>query len=536
MAKQRIQHIFMLTREYDGLAGAGGIKDFSRQLAEALVRRGFRVSVLLPFYGFIEPGRFSFKKTASAFEVDMSYVGRFRRESVATWATELNGVNVYLADADRYREKLGVYAYTDEDCGDEPHNQSGMPHFDYFAMNVLLQKAAIAMIIRMGDKPEIIHCQDGHTAILPAMIREIGGYRHYFEKTGCVVTIHNAGRGYHQEIGDLAFAEAITGLPSRIILDNLLDGKFDPLLAASSYSLMNTVSENYARELRETADDAQTGWLGHKLLGRGVVLEGVTNGINPDDYDPSAPEKLGLAAAFSPLKKSFTGKRRCRAALVKELGAGAMETVKQTGFVDSRPSQPLLTFVGRLTPQKGVDKMISALEALLPMDRKFQVLIQGSGAPEIENRLLALAEDKRYRGRVCFLRGYDQDLATRIFAAGDFFLVPSRYEPCGLTDFIAQLFGNLPIVHHIGGLVKVIDGKTGFAYQAHSSAALLAAILRAFELFRRSPEKIAVMRQAAVRHLHARYTWDIVVERYLKLYLRALEIARYFQTGPPPDK
>ncbi|MFN2367888.1 MAG: starch synthase, partial [Desulfurivibrionaceae bacterium] len=124
----------------------------------------------------------------------------------------------------------------------------------------------------------------------------------------------------------------------------------------------------------------------------------------------------------------------------------------------------------------------------------------------------------------------------RIFAAGDFFLVPSRYEPCGLTDFIAQLFGNLPIVHHIGGLVKVIDGKTGFAYQAHSSASLMAAILRAFELFRRSPEKIAVMREAAVRHLHARYTWDIVVERYLKLYLRALEIARHFQAGSPPDK
>ncbi|MDT8335610.1 MAG: glycogen/starch synthase, partial [Desulfurivibrionaceae bacterium] len=507
MAKKRVQHIFMLTREYDGLAGAGGIKDFSRQLAEALVRRGNRVSVLLPFYGFIDPRRFAFEKTAGSFEVDMPYVGRFRREAVIIWATTLNGVDIYLAEADRYREKQGVYAYTDEDCGDDPHNQKGMPHYDYFAMNVLLQKAAIAMIIRMGEKPEIIHCQDGHTAILPAMIREIGGYRHYFDGTGCVVTVHNAGRGYHQEIGDLAFAETLTGLPSRIILGNLLDGKFDPLLAASPYSLMNTVSENYARELRETDDDALTGWLGHKLLNRGVVLEGVTNGINPADYDPSAPENLGLAAAFSPLQKSFAGKRRCRAALVKELGAAGSQTVAQTGFLDSRPTLPLLTFVGRLTPQKGVDKMISALEALLPMDRKFQVLIQGSGSVEIENRLVALAGDKRYRGRVCLLRGYDQSLAARIYAAGDFFLLPSQYEPCGLTDFIAQLFGNLPIVHHVGGLVKIIDGKTGLAYRPHTSAALLAAILRAFELFRRSPDRIGVMRQAAVRHIYQHYTW-----------------------------
>lgn len=534
--KKQAQQIFMLTREYDGLAGAGGIKDFSRQLAEALVRQGKQVSVLMPYYGFIDPGSFAFKKTDTFFDVDMPYVGHFRREAVAIWAADLNGVKIYLVDADRYREKLGVYAYTDEDAGDDPHNQKGMPHYDYFAMNVLLQKAAIALIIRMGEKPDIIHCQDGHTAILPAMIREVGGYRHYFEKTGCVVTIHNAGLGYHQEINDLAFAETITGLPSRIILSNLLDGKFDPLLAASAYSLMNTVSENYARELRETDDDSLTGWLGHKLLDRGVVLEGVTNGINPGDYDPASPEKLGLAAAFSPAKKSFAGKRRCRADLVKELGTGKLKTVKQTGFLDPKPSQPLVTFVGRLSPQKGVDKMIGALEALLPMDPKFQVLILGSGPTEIENQLIGLVEDKRYRGRVCLLCGYDPIMANRIYAAGDFFLLPSRYEPCGLTDFIAQLFGNLPIVHHIGGLVKIIDGKTGFAYQAHNSAALMGAIIRAIELFRNAPEKIDDMRHSAVCHINKYYTWDIVVDRYLKLYEKALKMLDDSQTLSSPKK
>ncbi|MCK4837632.1 MAG: glycogen/starch synthase [Desulfobulbaceae bacterium] len=525
MAKKKAQKIFILTREYDGLAGAGGVKDFSRQLAEALVRKGRQVSVLMPLYGFIDPQQFSFKKTGNTFAVDLPYVGRFRRETVTIWSADINGVTVYLFDTARYREKLDVYVYTDEDSGEDPQKQKGMAHYDFFAMNVLLQKAAIAMIIRMDEKPDVIHCQDGHTAILPAMIREIGGYRHYFGKTGCVVTVHNAGHGYHQEITDLAFAETITGLPSRIILDNLLGGNFDPLLAASSYSVMNTVSENYARELRETDDDSMTGWFGHKLLDRGVVLEGVTNGINPANYDPAFPERLGLTAAFAPEKKSFAGKARGRATLIKELAVGKQQVVEQTGYLDSKPSQPLFTFVGRLTPQKGVDKMIGALETLLPMDKKFQVLILGSGSPEIEKQLIRLASDEKYRGRICLLCGYDQVMANRIYAAGDFLLLPSKYEPCGLTDFIGQLFGNLPIVHHIGGLVKVIDGETGLAYRDHNSAALMGAILKALVLFRKSPEKIHDMRQAAVRHIQKHYTWDIVVERYLKLYAKAMKIA-----------
>lgn len=525
-SKKQIQNILILTREYDGLAGAGGIKDFSRQLAEALVRKGCRVSVMMPLYGFIEKKGLSFKKRPLSFRVDMPYVGRQRLEKVTIREAEINGVRIFLVDAARFREKLGVYLYTAEDAGKDPHNQQGMAHYDYFAMNALLQKTAIAMLIRKGEKPDIIHCQDGHTAILPAMVREIGGFRHYFERTGCLVTIHNAGWGYHQEVGDLAFAETITGLPARTILNNRLEGKFDPLLAASSYSVVNTVSENYARELRETDDDALTGWLGHRLLERGVVLEGVTNGINPASYDPGAPQELGLAAAFSPLEKKFGGKVRCRAALVKELSTPKHKTIRQVGRLASHPKQPLLTFIGRLTPQKGVDKMINALKALLAMDDKFQVVVLGSGPPEIEAGFAALAGAKQYRGRVCLLLGYDQELANRIYAAGDFFLVPSRYEPCGLTDYIAQLFGNLPIVHHIGGLVKVIDGETGLAYHDHNSAGLLAAMLRALELFRKEPAKVLKMRQAAVRHIQQHYTWDIVVDSYLRLYKKALQMAK----------
>jgi len=123
------------------------------------------------------------------------------------------------------------------------------------------------------------------------------------------------------------------------------------------------------------------------------------------------------------------------------------------------------------------------------------------------------------------LRGYDEKLAMQVYASGDFFVIPSRYEPCGLTDFIAQLLGNLPIVHHIGGLVKVVDGVTGFSYREHNSAALMGAMLKALEIFRTEPERIGEMRVEAVKLLQQKYTWDLVVERYLHLYRRAVEMA-----------
>jgi starch synthase len=526
MPSQKIRKILLLTREYDGLAGAGGVKDFTRQLAEALVRNGNRqVTVLLPCYGFIDPEGLGFTESGPAFEVEMNYVGRERKETVRFFEATREGVRVVLVAAKRYAEKMGVYTYTGAEAAADPTHRQGQAHYDYFAMNILLQKAAIARTIRLDEHPEVIHCQDGHTAVLPALLREIEGFRHYFQRTGCLVTIHNAGVGYHQEVGDLAFAERITGLPSRVILANQLNGSFDPLLAASGYSLMNTVSENYARELQETDDDEMTGWLGHKLLSRGVVLEGVTNGINPEHYDPSRPEALGLPAGFSPAGDSWGGKVRCRADLVASLAKGGWPGVQQTGSLDSHPSQPLFTLIGRLTPQKGVDKLVGALETLLPHDKKFQILIMGSGAEEIETDLVRLAGKKEYQGRLCLLRGYDEKLAMRVYAAGDFFVIPSRYEPCGLTDFIAQLFGNLPIVHHIGGLVKVVDGVTGFAYRGHNSAALMGAMLKAMEIFRTEPGKIREMRQAAIAHIHQRYTWDIVVDHYLHLYRRAMEMA-----------
>jgi len=515
----------MLSREYDAIAGAGGVKDVSRQLAEALVRLKKSVTVLLPCYGFIDPKGLGFTRQPLSFEVDMNYTAEDRREKITLWKKKLHGVTLYLVDADRYREKQSIYTYTVEDEANNPYQIQGSGHFDYFAMNVLLQKAALDLMILLGQKPDIIHCQDGHTAILPAMLREGSeAYRHYFSSTAAIVTIHNAGQGHHQEVRDLPFARAISGLPYNLIHNNLLDGAFDPFLAASTYAVLNTVSENYARELRETDDDALTGWLGHRLMTRGIRLEGITNGFNSEDFDTTKPKQLGLPAAYNPAAGDLAGKKICRHNLVRSLAGKSPKGIRRFGTLKDDPGKPLFTLIGRLTPQKGVDILLPALETLLQSDNEFQVLILGSGTKEFEQDLSSLAEKKKNDGRICLLIGYDPLLANRIYAAGDFFLIPSRYEPCGLTDYIAQLAGSLPIVHHVGGLVKVEDGVTGFAFKDYSSDALMAVMLHAKSVFQESPEKILSIQKAAAIQVREKYSWDRVVHRYLKLYEKALNI------------
>jgi starch synthase len=521
---RNINNIWMLTREYDSVAGVGGVKDVSRQLAEALVRLKKSVTVILPCYGFLNPRELGFTQLSLSFEVDMNYTAEDRREKVTIWENTIHGVTLYLIDADRYREKQSIYTYTAEDEANNPYQVKGTGHFDYFAMNVLLQKATLDLLIILDQKPDIIHCQDGHTAILPAMLREGAVYRHFFPTTAALVTIHNAGHGHHQEVRDLPFARAITGLPYDLIHNNLLDGAFDPFLAASTYAVLNTVSENYARELRETDDDVLTGWLGHRLMTRGLRLEGITNGFNPEDFDTTNPGQLGLPAAFNPATGDLAGKRICKQKLLDSLSRESLKSVNRFGSLTNEPDKPLFTLIGRLTPQKGVDILLPALETMLLSDKDFRVLILGSGSKEHEQDLVNLAQKKENEGRICLLIGYDPLLANQVYAAGDFFLIPSRYEPCGLTDYIAQLAGNLPVVHHVGGLVKVENGVNGFAFTEYGADALIAAMQGPLKIFKETPEKILHMQKAAANLIKEKFTWDQVVFSYLELYEKAVEM------------
>ena len=526
--QQSITSVWMFSREYGRLAGAGGVKDVVSQLATSLARWNNRkVSVVLPCYGFMEPELLGFTRLRDPlypdrfleFDVAMDYADLERRERVGVWHGVQDRVHIYLLEAQRFLEKQGVYTYTREESQREPWKVMGQGHLDYFAMNVLLQKSGLDLLMLLEEKPQIIHCHDGHTAIVPALIRECSGYRNYFRDSAPLVTIHNAGVGYHQEVSDLPFVQAITGLPRRVIQNSLLEHSFDPFLAAAPYAAISTVSENYAHELQQTDADYLTGWLGHRLLDSGVVIVGITNGIDDEAFNPADPQKMDLAAGFTVggTAEELSGKELCKEALLAELSLPPGDDEERIGFLSEDSARPLFSFIGRLSEQKGVDILIEAVQLFLDDEVEASVVCLGSGSEKLEQSLASVARDPRYQGQLCFLRAYNPQLANQIYAAGDFFVIPSRYEPCGLTDYIAQLFGNLPIVHHIGGLVKVVDGVTGFAYRENSPENLCEALHRALAAFSDRP-RIREMQAAALEKIQDQHTWKRVMQDYVQLY------------------
>ncbi len=531
MAQQgkQIRNIWMVSREYGDLAGAGGVKDVVYQLSKALARwTGRSLNVVLPGYGCIDYDEAGFvplrdplcptKDLKLAINLDLP--DNSVKETVQFYYKRDNRVHIYLIDAKRYREKTDIYTYTEVDEQRTSWQKKSQGHHDYFAMNILHQKATLELIIALSVRPDIIHCHDGHTALLSALIRENAGYSSYFRGTACLVTLHNAGYGYHQEVGDLPYAVSTTGLPARVIDTNLLELQFDPLLVAGQYATINTVSENYARELQESESDKLTGWLGHELKSRGVIISGITNGIDPEYYHPRAVAGDRKELLFDPENRddSLRGKILCKKTLLTELSSGSESlSLEQYGTLTSDVKKTLFTFVGRLSEQKGVDLLLEAIPVLLARHENAQVLILGSGSKELESALVRFAGNIDSHGRVCYLKGFSTLLAKKIYAAGDFFIVPSRYEPCGLTDFIAQLHGNIPIVHRVGGLVKIVDGQTGISYKGEGPGELLAALERGLSLGKDARREI---QYKAVAKITKKYTWTHVMRSYVELYKR----------------
>jgi starch synthase len=501
-------NVWHVTREYAGLAEAGGVKDVVRGLAEAHARRGARVTVVLPLYGFL-PRDLADGEPLAAFALslpDQDVKNAVGEETIRVFAAERAGVRLLLVDSLRFSTKRNVYVYTAEDEKENRWKTRGSGHWDFHQVNLTLQRAALETALALGEIPDCFHCHDGHTGFLPAVMREDARYTAAFRSTGAVLTIHNAGAGYHQEVWDPAFAARLTGLPAAVLAKGLLHGTTDPLLLAGHYARLVTVSENYAVELLAEEDREMADGLGRAFRETGIPLGGVTNGIDPSPWDPRV-ERPGLPAAFDPLRGRLEGKRKCREALLKELG------------MDGGGAEPLYAFVGRLTGQKGVHKLYEAARQLARDGSGCRFVVLGEGEKDLEAMFSNLAADSRAHGRLRFVARYDQRLASLFYAGSDFFLVPSAYEPCGLTDYIAQLNGSIPIVHRVGGLVKVRDGETGFSYKDHRTAALVAAIERTAALYRGEPATLEGIRRRAFEEIFSRHTWDHVLsDSYLPLY------------------
>jgi starch synthase len=502
--------VWHVSREYAGIAEAGGVKDVVRGLAEASERAGLPATVVLPAYGFLPREHRSGAPVAS-FSLSVPDHDRgsvFFDEPVQVREMRLLGVRLLLVDSPRYAALRDVYTYTAEDERENHWRKKGTGHWDAHQLNLILQQAALEIAHALDEVPAVVHCHDGHTAFLPAIMREDPRHAQRFRQTAAVLTIHNAGKGYHQEVWDPGFASLLTGLAPEVISRGILNGAADPLLLAGFYARLVTVSEQYAAELLAGSGEELSGGLGAALRGKGIGLSGITNGIDPEPWDPRAPARSGIPAGFDPLSGDLEGKRKCRQELARQLGLPGMPA-----------GVPLYAFVGRLTGQKGIDVLFEAMKRLLAAEPRRWFVVLGTGQKEMEAMLAWLAAEPARGGRLTFLPRFDRALASLIYAAGDFFLVPSAYEPCGLTDFIAQIMGTIPIVHRVGGLVKVRDGETGFSYRAQDARELAAAVERTTRLFADEPAVLDRIRRTAFSEIFQRHTWDhVLADSYLPLY------------------
>lgn len=507
--------VWHVAREYAGLAEAGGVKDVVRGLSEALARRGVPTTVVLPLYGFF-PAGFDTGKQVAAFSVplpDHDKGNEFFSEPVRVHAREMAGVRLLLVESPRYSALRDVYTYTADDEAENHWRKRGSGHWDSHQLNLILQMSALQAAAAMKEKPAVFHCHDGHTAFLPAIMREEARYTEWFRETAAVLTIHNAGTGYHQEVWSLDFARLLTGLPIPVLSGAMLADTVDPILLAGSYASLVTVSGQYARELLAEKDAEMSGGLGRAFRERGIRLSGITNGVDPEPWDPRAPDTSGLPYRFDPSAGDLDGKRRCREVLLARLGLSPAAAGTR---------MPLYAFVGRLTGQKGVDVLYSALREILSRESSPFFVILGQGEKEKEDMISWLASRGTPPGRLSFLARFDPALARLIYAASDFFLVPSVYEPCGLTDFIAQIVGSIPVVHRVGGLVKVRDGETGFSYDEQTPQALSAAIDRTTRLFLDEPVALDRVRRKAFSEIFSDHTWDrVLADGYLPFYEKA---------------
>ncbi|MGO9410699.1 MAG: glycogen synthase [Spirochaetia bacterium] len=509
--------VWHVTREYAGLAEAGGVKDVVRGLADALVRKGVPTTVVLPRYGFlsrdVDRGRPVVSFTVSLPDQDRE--NQLFDERVQVFESQMEGVRLLFVESPRYSALRDVYTYTAQDEAENTWRKKGTGHWDSHQLNMVLQRAALESAALLGAAGVLFHCHDGQTAFLPALMRELPSYAQRFRQTASVVTIHNAGKGYHQEVWSSEFAALLTGLPGTVLQKGMLGGTIDPLLLAGSYSLLCTVSENYAAELLAEKAEERSGGLGRICRERGIALRGITNGIDPMPWDPRSVEHSGLPFAFDPSTSDLEGKRKCRHALETKLGFSSGPGAEKA---------PLYAFVGRLTEQKGVDILFRSLKEILSRDSDLRFVVLGSGEKQREDMFSELAARSDGRGRLCFIPRYDPALAKLIYAGSDFFLIPSEYEPCGLTDFISQLLGSIPIVHRVGGLVKVQNGETGFSYDEQSPAALVAVLNRTARMFLEDPASLDAIRRRSFSEIFTQHTWDRVLEDgYLPFYDKAFK-------------
>ncbi len=504
-----IKHVCAVTREYEGVAGAGGLKDAVRGLGEALAGEGIRVTVIMPRYGFVELKDNDVRRPS----VRVLVWGQVRTLNVIS--RQVGNVEVLLLDAPEFSSKYDIYTYTAEDAPSS--SRVGQGHQDQKEMNVLLQAGSVAVMLGWNTAPDVVHCHDAHTALVPLYMRKLPfpfspaererpEILSFFDRTGVLTTIHNAGEAYQQVPGDLRLTSELTGFSQADLAGGLVDKKVNPFLLAGIHGLLNTVSPGYAQELMKNKDGF-SGGLSLALAQNNIQLTGIYNGLDiPYWLKDSGYSRSGW--------KKTRLKHSLREQLAEELRGGVYPEI-QTAGTALNAGKLWILFHGRLSEQKGIEEIL-ALQSLPP---ECQFVVYGRGNPEIEEALKKKASSE---SNWIFLRGYNAQLTRKIIACSSLVAVPSLWEPCGQIDMAAQLLGALPVVRNVGGLKKVRNRMDGYCFSAKNKQAFAKKLHLALKWEKNRFFRVQRMRRRAENSIYGYRSWQkVAVRGYIPLFKKA---------------
>ena len=452
----------------------GGLGDVIGSLPKALRELGVDARVILPLYSSIDRERFGLKYKAYQF-VDLGW----RHSYCGIFETEVDGVPCYFVDTEQYFNRASIYGQADDG-----------ERFAFFS------KAALEILPALDFKPDVVNVNDWHTALSVIYLDVLKSREaEFYKDMKSVLSIHNIefqGRFNPYEMGNLF------GLENKYFDALIYNGDVNLLKGAIQLAdRVNTVSETYAREI---LDPYFSYGLDKILTVEQGKLRGILNGIDVDKFNPKTDPMIPVNYDL----KTFEDKVQNKLAFQKEMD------------LEVNADIPLIGMVTRLTHQKGIDLILQASEEILKTGA--QLVILGTGDAHYESALRSLEHYRHDRVRSILL--FSNEMSAKIYAASDLFLMPSKTEPCGLSQLIAMRYGTVPVVHRVGGLRDTVIPFTGvegngFTFESFQAGDMMDAIYRAVTCFYQSPDE---WKQIIKNNLQKDVSWEQSAKKYLDLY------------------
>ncbi len=477
--KETPARIVFVASEGVPFSKTGGLADVVGALPKALAANRHPVTVILPRYQMTEAARVSLRNLTLPLQGGLKYAD-------IQEAGKTNGVRHLLVDCPEYFDRSGLYQMEGVDYPDNAER------FAAFCL------ASIEAMKRQPRAPDVIHCHDWQTALVPIYLHTLYAGDRFFRNTSVLLTIHNLG---YQGIFPPEVLSRISLRPEMFTVDGLeYFGKVNLLKGGILYSdAITTVSRKYSREIQTS----EFGFgLEGVLAGRAERIHGILNGVDYDEWCPATDRFI--AAHYTP--QDLTGKQKCKRDLLESMGFRQQ---------DIKGERPVLGIVSRFAAQKGFDLIAEVADRLLAEDLYLVAL--GSGDRTYEKLFLGLA--RKHPDKVAVKVAYDNALAHKIEAGADMFLMPSRYEPCGLNQIYSMKYGTVPIVRATGGLddtVEPFDGTagTGFKFGPYSGDALMRAVGQALKVYRQRE----VWRRVMTNGMAKDFSWAQSAKQFSEIY------------------